>query len=73
MSLFHERLKTLRINNDKSSQKELAKMLNVSDRAFRNYENGTSEPTYDNLIKLANYFDVSLDYLVGRSSDSTRH
>ncbi len=72
MSVFHERLKLLR-NTNNIMQKDLAKMLNVSDRAFRNYESGTSEPTYDNLIILCNKFNVSADYLLGLSDDPTRH
>ncbi|MCI8806478.1 MAG: helix-turn-helix transcriptional regulator [Clostridiales bacterium] len=72
MSIFHERLKLLRNTND-IMQKDLAKILNVSDRAFRNYENGTSEPTYNNLITLCNIFNVSADYLLGLSDDPTRH
>ena len=72
MSDFYKVLKKLRTDND-TMQKDLAELLNVTARAFRNYENGTNEPTYDNLIKLADYFDVSLDYLVGRSDDPTIH
>jgi len=72
MSIFHEKLKLLRSTSN-ISQKDLAKMLNVSDRAFRNYENGTSEPTYDNLIILCKKFNVSADYLLGLSDDPKIH
>lgn len=68
MSIFNERLKLLRTKSN-TSQKDLAKMLNISDRAFRNYENGTSEPTYDNLIILCKFFNVSADYLLGLSNN----
>lgn len=72
MSLFHERLKQLR--TEKSvMQKDLAELLKVTPRAMRNYESGLHEPSYDNLIALADYFDVSIDYLVGRSDDPERH
>ena len=54
-------------------QKDLAELLKVTPRAMRNYESGLHEPSYDNLIALADYFDVSIDYLVGRSDDPERH
>ena len=72
MSLFHERIKLLRMEHS-IMQKDLADILNVSPRAFRNYENAITEPTYDNLILLANYFNVSSDYLLGLSDEPNRH
>jgi len=51
----------------------MAKHLGVSERAFQHYEAGTREPNISQLIALADYFGVSLDYLVGRSNDSSRH
>ena len=44
----------------------------VTDSIYQFYECGISEPTASVLIALADYFDVSLDYLVGRSDDPTR-
>lgn len=72
MSNFHLRLKELRVQKN-VMQKDLAILLEVTTRGIRNYENGTHEPSYDRLIKIADYFDVSIDYLVGRSDDPTRH
>ena len=72
MSLFPERLKFLR-NENNILQKDLALLLEVTTRAIRNYESGIHEPCYDSLIKLADYFDVSLDYLLGRSDDPKRY
>ncbi|SEG10077.1 DNA-binding transcriptional regulator, XRE-family HTH domain [Caloramator fervidus] len=70
MSLFSERLKKLR--EEKSvSRNELAEELNVSTQTIANYENGNREPNFDNLIKLADYFKVTTDYLIGRSDFRT--
>ena len=54
-------------------QKDIAKAINLSLRSYQRYEYGEREPTSSILIKLADYFNVSLDYLVGRSDDPTRH
>lgn len=48
------------------SQKEVADKLGITDKAYWSYENNRTEPNIDTLIKLADYFDVSLDFLVGR-------
>ena len=50
----------------KISQDEVAKLLNVSQKTYCNYESGYTEPTIDTLCKLADMYQVSLDYLVGR-------
>ena len=44
----------------------MSKYLNISNPAYYNYENGKAEPSIDTLIKLADLFGVSLDYLCGR-------
>lgn len=49
------------------TQAEVATEINVALSTYRGYENETSEPSIQTLIKLANYFDVSLDYLLGRA------
>ena len=49
------------------TQKQLAQAIGASESGIQNYELGTRKPTYDMLIALADYFDVSLDYLVGRT------
>lgn len=58
-------IKNLR-KEKKASPEELAKLMCVSLQAYYKYENGTNEPNIENLIKLADYYNVSLDYLVGR-------
>lgn len=60
------RIKELRTEN-KITQADLAKVLKISDRAVGYYENGEREPDQDTLLQIANYFDVSVDYLLGVS------
>lgn len=62
------RLKDLRILNN-VTQKQVAEALNLSTIAIQNYENHRRKPTYDILIALADYFQVSIDYLVGRTNN----
>ena len=52
-------------------QKDIAKSIGVSLRAYQRYEHGEREPSMSTLIALADYFNVSLDYLTGRSDDPT--
>lgn len=72
MFTFGEHLKSLRLSKG-ITQKQLATLTGTSERGIQNYELNQRKPTYDILISLADYFDVSLDYLVGRSDDPTRH
>lgn len=60
---FQERLFTLR-RQAGLSQEELANLLDVTRQAVQKWEAGTSRPDMDNLVSLAEYFQVSLDYLV---------
>lgn len=48
-------------------QKELATYLNVTVATISNYEKGVHSPDYDTLVKLADFFDVSTDYLLQRT------
>lgn len=63
------KLKELR-KHKKLSQEQVANMLNVTQRTYGGYELETSEPTINTLCKLADYYDVSLDYLVGRERNN---
>jgi transcriptional regulator with XRE-family HTH domain len=54
-------------------QKDIANASGVTVRNYQRYEKGEAQPTLPVLLKLADYFNVSLDYLVGRSDDPTRH
>lgn len=64
-NLFSVRLKELRLKKG-LTQKELAKIIGVTKQTIINYEKGTTEPSFENLIKLADLFEVSLDCLLGR-------
>lgn len=55
------------------TQKQLAAGVNISEVGLQNYENGRRKPAYDVLIALADFLNVSLDYLCGRSDDPTVH
>lgn len=72
MSNLKERLKELRLAKQ-LKQNEFAKHLDISDRTVRHYENGDREPDIDKLIEIADFFEVSLDYLVGRSDDPKKY
>jgi transcriptional regulator with XRE-family HTH domain len=63
-NVFCEILKELRIEKG-VGQVELAKAINVSKGIISLWENGLREPKLSNLIELAKFFEVSLDYLVG--------
>ena len=60
------RLRHLR-KTRKISQVRLALDLNMNQNTISRYENLEREADYETLIKFANYFDVSLDYLLGRT------
>lgn len=51
------------------SQANLASAIDTSQRNIGRWENEENEPTYSQLVKLADYFNVSIDYLVGREDD----
>jgi len=65
MKIFQERLIEQRKLN-KMTQREVADYLKIAQPSYIRYENGTAEPCFDNLVKLADLFDVSIDYLLGR-------
>lgn len=66
LMIFSERLKMLRKNSN-TTQAKLAEIINSTDRTIRKYESLEIEPTMSVLTKLADYFNVSVDYLVGRT------
>ena len=71
MSKFPERLKALR-QKKAVSQTELSKQLHYGYTAVANYESGRNEPSFDVHIKIADYFGVTIDYLLGKESYSVR-
>ena len=48
------------------TQRQMAEKLGISQPSYIRYENGTSEPTMENLVKIADILDVSIDYMLGR-------
>ncbi|MBU5628097.1 helix-turn-helix transcriptional regulator [Oscillibacter hominis] len=66
MQILAQRLKELR-EGRRLYQKEMAELLGLSLRGYQSYETDQSEPKLKTLIALADYFDVSIDYLVGRT------
>ncbi|MBQ3235558.1 MAG: helix-turn-helix transcriptional regulator [Clostridia bacterium] len=62
------RLKQLR-NERALTQADVAKHLNITRQGYANYENEVTNPTPTILIKLADYFECSVDYLIGRESE----
>lgn len=69
---FSDRLSQLRKQRG-LTQKQVYEAVKMSAIGYQRYEYGDREPAYQKLIALADYFDVSLDYLVGRSDDPARH
>ena len=63
---FSEQLNNLRIESN-LSRAQLAKQLNVSVRLISYWETGKRECDFDMLIKIADLFSVSIDYLLGRT------
>lgn len=51
------------------TQEDVSNAINVKRFTYSNYETGKTEPTIDVLIKLANYFEVSVDKLLGRENN----
>lgn len=66
MSKFSETLSRLRKDNG-ISQKTLSAAVGVTQQCVSEWEKDNIEPTMTNLVKIADFFDVSIDYLVGRS------
>ena len=66
MQILAKRLKELR-EERRIYQRELAEILGMSFRGYQNYETGQSEPKLATLMVLADYYQVSIDYLVGRT------
>ncbi|MCI9402142.1 MAG: helix-turn-helix transcriptional regulator [Oscillospiraceae bacterium] len=63
---FRVQLRKVRMEK-KKTQKQTAEVLGMKLRSYQFYEQGTVEPSIKKLITLADFFDVSLDYLMGRT------
>lgn len=62
------RIKELRKENEKT-QEEMAKILGVSRQVYANHENEINEPSIEMLIKMSQFFQCSIDYLIGNTDD----
>lgn len=71
MVIFGDRLKLLR-NRKGLSQSEFAKQIGVSKSSVNMYERGDREPNFETLEAIADYFNVDLDYLMGKSDVENR-
>ena len=65
MKIFGERLREVR-KSKKITQQEVADRLGIKRNTYSDWENGKTEPTFEILVKLADLFDISLDWLFGR-------
>ena len=68
---YQRRLRDLREDHDKTQQ-DIADILGTSQTMYARYERGANELPVRHLIKLAEYYHVSTDYLLGRSNDPTK-
>lgn len=68
MTIFAERLKTLRESRG-LMQKSVAAELNIGNTTLSNYEKNVSSPNPDILVAIADYFDTSTDFLLGRTEN----
>lgn len=70
MAKFSDRMKELRKARG-LKQQDLATFFNMTLRNYQRIE-ATNSPSYDTLIRFADFYDVSTDYILGRSDDPTR-
>lgn len=70
MYVFSERLKDTRISSS-STQKQVAIAIEIPESQYQKYEHGKIKPSFDGIIKLCNYFNVSANYLLGLSDEPT--
>jgi transcriptional regulator with XRE-family HTH domain len=72
MSIFMERLRKSRESRN-LLQKDVARCSGLSEKGYQNYERGIRKPNADTLTAIADYFDVSVDYLIGRTENPNSH
>ncbi len=66
--MFFRRLKDTRVDHDKT-QKDIAELLQYNRRVYSRYESGVRTIPIELLIKLADLYETSIDYLVGRTDE----
>ena len=69
---MYQKIRDLREDND-LKQRQLAEYLNCSQQVYSNYELGQRDIPTDILIKLANFYNVSIDYLLGQTKNPKRN
>lgn len=62
---FGAHLKAIR-KSKKITQKQLAQAIDITERGLQSYELNEKKPSFENIIALANYLQISTDYLLGR-------
>ena len=70
--MVYHRIRDLREDRD-MTQTELSKLLHITQRAYSHYENGTRDIPLDILISIADFHNVSIDYLLNRTNDKKLH
>lgn len=65
-NVFGKRLKELRLEKG-LTQKRLGEIFNVCNQTISFWENGSREPDLDNLLEIAHYFDVAIEYLLNEN------
>jgi transcriptional regulator with XRE-family HTH domain len=63
-----QRIQDLRVDSD-LSQKKIGEILHISQRSYSHYETGSRNIPIEMLIRLADYYDTTIDYLVGRTDN----
>ncbi len=66
------RIRDLREDAD-LKQKDLAKYLHISQNTYSQYETGVHSPPLETIVKIANYYGVSVDYLLGLTDNPKRN
>lgn len=70
--IFNDRIRLLRKEKG-MKQEETAQLLGVSYRNYQRLEADGEKPQYDTLLKLADFYNVSVDWLMGRTEDRVLH
>jgi transcriptional regulator with XRE-family HTH domain len=70
MNQFSKNLRLLR-KEKRLTQEQMAKYLNITQQAYARYEKGDTEPSYNTLITLSNFFRISLDHLLLKQLNET--
>jgi transcriptional regulator with XRE-family HTH domain len=65
MMNFAEHIRNIRKSKN-LTQKEVAEGIGVDECVYQRYENGKAKPSFDNIIALSDFFEISADYLLGR-------